>query len=203
MKKMLAIILAVALVASLCTTAFAATLENFTGTPAKATDTHDVTLNIPNLHDDTVYNVVVEWDDLDFTYNFDSDVAWQPGSHLYDGDADNAGWTGEGTIKVTNHSNREVDVTVLFDNGANSKQFVADTNIEATIGAATAVANVGVDAGKAANELESADIQGIYGVVSKADAVTYEVTVAGAPTVQAAANDLNLGTITVTVTDGE
>lgn len=61
----------------------------------------------------TVYSVDVAWDSMEFTYTVDSEGTWNPATHEVDG-ASEGRWSGDGDVKVTNHSNAKVNVAVTY-----------------------------------------------------------------------------------------
>lgn len=63
---------------------------------------------------ETVYSVDVAWDSMEFTYTVDSEGTWNPATHQVDG-ASEGRWSGDGDVKVTNHSNAKVNVAVTYD----------------------------------------------------------------------------------------
>ena len=62
---------------------------------------------------ETVYSVDVAWDSMEFTYTVDSEGTWDPTTHRVDG-ASEGRWSGDGDVKVTNHSNAKVNVAVTY-----------------------------------------------------------------------------------------
>lgn len=62
---------------------------------------------------ETVYSVDVAWDSMEFTYTVDSEGTWNPATHQVDG-ASEGQWSGDGDVKVTNHSNAKVKVAVTY-----------------------------------------------------------------------------------------
>lgn len=62
---------------------------------------------------ETVYSVDVAWDSMEFTYTVDSEGTWNPATHRYDS-ASEGRWSGDGDVKVTNHSNAKVKVAVIY-----------------------------------------------------------------------------------------
>ena len=229
MKKMLAILLAVALVASLCTTAFAAdavkNVEIITNNQDRtdfvedaadvniaengddadsATTSQDVTLFITDPHVLVEeYCITVAFDDLKFTYTWGATApTWNENTHEYDvTDAQGAKWVGDGDIKVTNHSNRQVEIDAYFGTaGTLTATEDKDSAITATI-----ADNFEATGTLGTNEtLLSADTQGIYGVEGGADYVQYLVSVAGKPAnMTTALNGEVIGTVTISITGSD
>ena len=111
-------ILAVALCAVLC---FCMALPTFAaGTPEAAyngeTKSADVNVTISGdlVH---VYLVDIEFTNPTFTYS--SGSKWNPDTYQYEPSAA-ATWVGEGTVKITNHSDLEVKYTVDKANVVNT-----------------------------------------------------------------------------------
>lgn len=116
MKKILTFLLAALILMSLSVTAFAAEL------PDNATDDNkskDITANyVAGTSAGAVYLVDIAWGSLEFTYTSASEGAWNPETHTYDG-ASAASWTceaGANEVKVTNHSNAAVVVSIANSN---------------------------------------------------------------------------------------
>lgn len=117
MKKFASLILALAMMFTLCISAGAAeeTLTN-----SKLTSTaQNVTVNVTEgTNTGTVYHVNVTWTDLTFEYQKEGEGTWDPSTHTYDNVTEN-GWVGgngntitrEGVITVINHSNAPVNVS--------------------------------------------------------------------------------------------
>lgn len=109
MKKIIALVLAVALIMSMGIAAFAAELDN---------GTKDVTATYTKgTASDVIYSVDVTWGSMEFNYTAPAQGTWNPESHSYD-DAETAGrWSYEtdaNKITVTNHSNSEVTVGLSY-----------------------------------------------------------------------------------------
>ncbi len=113
MKKQFALLLTLALVLGLSTTAFAAETDKIE--TQKGTATADVKATyVAGQSGGTVYSVDVAWEGLTFTYNGASTGAWDPATHTYNGTTA-AGWaTSNGTITVTNHSNAAIKVNLSY-----------------------------------------------------------------------------------------
>ncbi len=175
MKKMFSFLLALTLILSLTTTAFAATLDN-----SGETDTADVTATyVAGQSGSTVYSVDVAWEGLTFTYNGATTGTWDPATHTYSGSME-AGWaSNSGTITITNHSNAAITATASY---------AAKTGYEA----------VGMTFGNNEAQIASADNQEGENGAGVAKSVQITVTPNG-NLPETAATATVIGTITVTI----
>lgn len=62
----------------------------------------------------TVYSVDVAWDSMAFTYTVASEGTWNPTTHSFDSASEGSWSDTDNTVKVTNHSNAAVNVTVSY-----------------------------------------------------------------------------------------
>ena len=110
MKKMLSLILALALVMSLSVTAFADETNNGTG---------DTSIDVNAVYSDgvatsDVISVNVEWGAMSFTYSVNGTKTWDASTHQYITDSE-AEWTASGnTVTLTNHSNVAIKAELKF-----------------------------------------------------------------------------------------
>lgn len=111
-KKFAAAVLALVMALSLTTVAFA-------GSNTHTTMPGSETIGVNGAYSGTgtfadVYSVKIEWGEMSFTYKTTGDKTWDPTNHTYnftEGD----GWEATGNeVKVTNHSNRPVNVAFNF-----------------------------------------------------------------------------------------
>ncbi|MBM6897747.1 hypothetical protein H9X86_10315 [Pseudoflavonifractor capillosus] len=111
MKKSAIALMGLACTLAVSSAAFAATI---TDVNSGNSDFHEVK---GQYHTDgaasTVYSVDVAWDSMKFTYTVASEGTWNPTTHRYDS-ASEGQWSGDGDVKVTNHSNAKVKVAVTY-----------------------------------------------------------------------------------------
>ena len=105
MKKLLSMMLVLVLMMSLSVTAFAANYTEEQDVSTTVTATY-----VAGGAGGTVFSVDVEWSAMDFTYQAPKWAQWDAENHKYT-DAVTGGWTGSGTVTITNHSNVALDVT--------------------------------------------------------------------------------------------
>lgn len=166
MKKIVAMILALALVMSLSVTAFASDLGGSKDVTAKYEKTEN---------EETIYAVDIAWGDLSFTYSENTEKTWNPNTHTYDTVTEGEWDKTEAAIKVTNHSNAAVDVTMAITP-------VADTGLEVTL--------TGGNATLAAGEV---------GNVDGAASVTGTVKISGTPNNTVTEAGIKVASVTVTI----
>ena len=128
MKKLLSLLLTLAMVASLTTNAFAADQEGVVaGSYGK-----DVTgIGVAGTNGyGTIFSVDISWTNMSFTYHAAKEPVWEPESHSYS-ELVAAYWEGEGTIEVTNHSNVRISVTPAYTpaEGYSATSMNFDTNL--------------------------------------------------------------------------
>lgn len=183
-KKMVAVALtaAMTMAAAVSAQAGTATVESVTGDP---TEIEVQAKFVDEGTQVTVYSVDVEWDNMTFTYTQKGDYTWNPEDHTYtNSSADQGGWDKEkADIKVTNHSNKPVNVTWTYtaENGA-SCYFKGGSITDTT----TTTVTEKLEAGKE-NKPDEAD-QGIYSLYVKQDVGNLNQT-----------GSTKLGKVTVTV----
>ena len=172
MKKILSIILALAMALSMSVTAFAATNDGTSGT--------DITVNgtyTPGTAADEKISVDIVWEAMNFTYTAPSQGTWNPATHAYEG-ATEGGWSDNTpSITVKNHSNVAVNATLDFK-----------ADVAGVVGTFTAASGTEND-----SVLELATAVGTE--AANAPTATANFGISGA----AIDADKTLGTITVTV----
>ena len=177
MKKLFATLLAVAMLASMTVTAFAA--ETNTGTQ----DT-EITVNgsfVSGTAGSSVISVDIAWEAMDFTYTGASQGTWNPTTHAYEC-AIEGGWSDNTpAITVTNHSNVAVNASLSFT-----------SDVDGVIGTFTEASGTEND-----KVLELATAVGTE--VENAPKATAKFGISGA----AIDADKTLGTITVTLAKAE
>lgn len=109
MKKIAALILVIAMLMAMSTTAFAATIT-----------TGDQTIDVEAKYQDNtssapVYSVDITWGAMQFTYTESGSMTWNPNDHTYT-DSTTASWSASGnTVTVVNHSNANVTASFAFE----------------------------------------------------------------------------------------
>ena len=128
MKKIITLLMALAMVMSLSVTAFASDLGGSKDVTAKYEQ---------NESEQPIYNVDLNWGDLTFTYTETTTKVWNPETHTYDTTTTGSWDKTETAITVTNHSNVSVAVSM-------SVTPVDGTGVDVTLtgGNATLVGNV-------------------------------------------------------------
>lgn len=118
MPKILSGALALALVACMGTTAFAAGPDaNAEGTnidQLNGNETIDVQLNADITETEPTYSVNVAWTSMKFTYTGTEDSDWNVGTHKYDTTGTGSWDSQAGTVTVTNHSDVAVGLTGAY-----------------------------------------------------------------------------------------
>lgn len=118
MPKILSGALALALVACMGTTAFAAGPDaNAEGTnidQLNGNETIDVQLNADITETEPTYSVNVAWTSMKFTYTGTEDSDWNVGTHKYDTTGTGSWDSRAGTVTVTNHSDVAVGLTGAY-----------------------------------------------------------------------------------------
>lgn len=142
MKKVLAIVLTLAVLSVASVTAFAASPIIAKG----GSDAFDVTgTYVAGGTAATRYSVDVTWGSMEFTYTGASAGTWNPETHEYDG-AVAAGWScaqDANKITVTNHSNADVTVAFSYTAEAGNGIVGSFTKSELTLNSAVGTAVTG------------------------------------------------------------
>lgn len=112
MKKLLSILLAIVMIATLSVTAFATTVTTVPGS-----DSADVMAKYNSEEPADVYSVDVTWGAMEFDYNAGGQI-WNTESHKWEADpAAPAGWAvkdASNTITLANNSSKAVDASFAF-----------------------------------------------------------------------------------------
>ena len=177
MKKLFATLLAVAMLASVSVTAFAAETNH-------GTQDTEITVNgsyVSGAAGSSVISVDIEWEAMNFTYSATSEGTWNPATHAYDGQTE-GGWSDNTpAITVTNHSNVAVNATLGFT-----------ADVTGVVGTFTEASGTEND-----NILNLATAEGTE--VANAPTATANFGISGA----AIDADKTLGTITVAIAKAE
>lgn len=122
MKKIFALLIAVMMIATMSTVAFAGEVNYVTGGTIDVSGTFEAAADAA-----PVISADIEWTAMEFTYTEGTIGVWDPTSHSYINGTEGS-WDGEGTITVTNHSNVDVTVGFSFDSEYGvTGEFTADT----------------------------------------------------------------------------
>ena len=172
MKKLLSIILSLALIMSMSMTAFAADVEADGGSAsANVTGTYNA-----GSDGGVEYSVDIEWSGLNFTYN-EGGKSWNATTHTYD--TTEAGWAeSDAKITVTNHSNAAITATPTWT----AAEGYSDVTMTFANESDTEITSLGLDSA----ELNNAAVSGT-------------ITVTPGGTLANTANQTVIGTVTVTV----
>lgn len=219
MKKFLALILAMLMIASMSITAFAADDDDSTGLlygTNGATSDSDVNVVISgDVPTGKVYYVNVSWKNLDFTYSFVQGVTWNPEAHQYEKAGSAVGawnWYKSGVDANTEGIVENVDYVKGDANGVTLPKAITVTNhSNATVNVSAAFITTDengsqkTDAAMTTSGATATIVEGValreiktaegteYG---SAPDITYSLTVGGTPSTD---TGFKLGVITVTV----
>ena len=209
MKKLSAAVLALAMAMSLCVTVFAAepqspsTIESVTGNNSLAINVKGSVMG--NAADENVYSVKIEWGAMTFTFKTADGAKWDPVTHTYKtsgtDDAAYGSWSFDAAqddnslagnqVKVTNHSNKPVNVAMVFKKNTDvTGDFNGTLAYTDKQGSVTTPKNGSI-------KLD----EGVENQPDDADFFKAALTMSGRLSATYANNSVpNLGTITVTVT---
>ncbi len=157
MKKVFALLLTLALVATLSVVTFA---ETVTAVPTDKAQDLGVTYAGPVGSTETVYSINIAWEeDLVFDYSAGNQGAWNPEEHDYAA-ATGAAWIDDKvTVTVTNHSNAALTASIAVAEASETDGvIVTPDKTSAPLGSAVGTA------------------------VTAAPSVTFTLTAAGTPT---------------------
>ena len=132
MKRIITLLMVLAMVMSLSITALASDLG----------ESKDVTAKFEkNESEQPIYNVDLNWGNLTFTYTETVEKVWNPDTHTYDTTTTGSWDKTESTVTVTNHSNVSVAVSMSVTPAQGTGVDVSLTGGNATL-AAGEVGNV-------------------------------------------------------------
>ena len=123
MKKLIAVLMAIAMIAALSVTAFAATITEL------ADQTIEVNGTFVGYTQEDEYNLTIGWGDMEFTYA-QATQQWDEVNHKWIA-KDAAAWTAEGnTITLKNDSSAAVEAEFTFDTEVEDlvAEFTCDTD---------------------------------------------------------------------------
>lgn len=172
MKKIISILAVTAVASAMSISAFAETVS-----PLEDKNIDVKAKYSGNITDPAVYSVDIEWGAMEFVYTESGSNVWDAASHEYVFDSE-AAWSATGnTVKITNHSNRAVNVALKYESLADYSGITGSMSIE----------NAQLEAGK------EGDYEG-------ADSITSTLDLSGS--VNSDITDfVKVGTVTVTLND--
>lgn len=176
MKKILSLILALAMVMSLSVTAFAAEGSDGGNKPGEDTNIDVSAKHVAGGSTGTVYSVDIKWTDMTFTYTDETTKTWKPEDHSYETNPGGSWDKTTATVTVTNHSNAGVTATVAYTDGN------ANDGVNASFDKTTATLDAGVE-----NQYDAADKE------------VFTLTIEGTPTFAASETAQKIGSIKVTL----
>lgn len=179
MKKLAVLALCLTTVFTLGTSASAATLSSTEA--GSNTSNQQVKGTYRDDTNATVYSVDIEWSNFNFEYNKGSKGTWNPATHTYS-EPKLAGWGDQtGTIKMTNHSNADVEYTLTCEvNSKYSDDFYLGTSKDSMLGTDTGT-------------LKTAEKTAVENAPSK------QLTIYPLGSLPAGTNDANVATLTITI----
>ena len=115
MKKLIALVLTLFILASLAVPAFAYDGSgSLTGLGPGQSD-----ISVSGKYEEgadaaPTYSVEITWANMNFVYKVEGANIWNPETHEYSQENVIVGWEGEGSVLVVNHSNVPVDIGFAF-----------------------------------------------------------------------------------------
>lgn len=167
--------------------------DNATESPKSSTDTANVKVTVVD-NCTKIYNVTVEWQELSFTYTFNTNSVWSPEDHKYTSSSESevGSWSAGKTVTITNHSNAWLTTTVVPTAAAEGMNY-----------GVTIASPLKTGDGYEKNDANLTDAsECAYGVTGNADKAIYEISVSGVPS----KSDLDghvVGTVKVTISKTE
>ena len=152
MKKTVSIILALVMILSLSTTAFATTIGANGSQDIPVTGIYNTSTTTSD-----VYSVDIVWSSMTFTYNEKGTQTWDPTTHSYTTTYAGTWDKTSANVTVTNHSNVPVTVSAAY------------TQVDAAVTGTL-------------NKTQQSLAAGVEGAYNDADAVTFTLTIGGKPT---------------------
>ena len=134
MKRSIAFLLSLLLVASMSGTAYATeATEAVSGNSKEVLASYE-----KGIQDRTVISVDISWEQMTFTYKGASEPTWNAEEHRYEGEAVEAGWApGNGIIRISNNSNTVLKAQIGYkQETAYDKVFMSFTDEAPYIGSA-------------------------------------------------------------------
>lgn len=172
MKKVFAVVMAFTILFCYSVIGFAAdyTLAEKNMKEIDVIAKYSASVNTPE-----VYSVDISWDSMTFTYTQNDTKNWDADNHSYVTETD-GGWNKTtSSVKVTNHSNVAVDVSIEYT-------AIADTGVSGSLSKESAVLS-----------------QGEEGNYDGADSVTSVLTVSGKPTSGVSSEGIKVGSLKITI----
>jgi hypothetical protein len=127
---------------------FAAAAETVSGLSSVSKDVSLTYTAVSEDKDTIVYSADVTWTDVTFAYNAGT-TKWNPEKHDYSASGDSAKWSdSKGSVKVTNHSNAAIAVTVSFAKASTAN---GTATVSVSNGSFTLATGAGVTYAKAAS----------------------------------------------------
>lgn len=174
MKKLIALVMVMALTLGLSTAVFAEAGNN-THT-AMDNETIGVNGQYSGAEDDTVYSVKIEWGEMKFTYQTTGEKTWDPATHTYNV-SDEDKWVASGNeVKVTNHSNAAVNVAFSF--AKNTETYKGEYTGKMSVDAQLLASGVENKPEEAANVTSALTLEGTLNHVERELVKLGEITVA-------------------------
>ena len=182
MKKILTLVLVVAMVATLAVTAFADKIGPVAALDATSKSVGEITITntVDNSATTKVYAVEVKWTNTALTADtVISGATWDPENHKWTSGTTTTTWTNDTvTVTVTNHSNAEVKATLTAPSATEGVEFATPSGTELVCADASKVA---LDAPTATN----LDNTKVFTIVASGNTAATSITVEATVTLTA------------------